>query len=210
MGPFERHVREAIELNRLRAPLYADASAGVSLRISQRLIRRERLLLPVARWFDRRARRYHDAGIPLMEELFVPMAGAPAFVARAPTVSASLAPPDPRRLRRALRSAVRAGGLVAAARGIEAELQTLAADPGCWCMLRHLLESAHRVASLAGPHTDRALRSGLPSPLWIHRLLFHLHLAALGSATDLDSLALPLQREGIPILCRDLPPIGPS
>src|SRR5215207_3680309 len=79
VGPFEHHLREAIALNRERAPRYAALSDGASRPISRGLIAAEYLLLPVARWFDRRAASYHRAGIPLLEDLFVPMALTPAF-----------------------------------------------------------------------------------------------------------------------------------
>jgi hypothetical protein len=207
MGGFERHIREAIELNRRRAPLYAEASAGVSLAISRSLIRRERMLLPFARWLDGRAEGYRRAGIPIMDELFVSMSGAPSFLARTPPSLPTRDPTDIRGMVRALRRAARDGGLPGALPLLDAELVRLTADAGCWCMLRHLLESARRVASCSAPHAERARQAGLPSPLWIHRLLFRLHLLGLPGAAALDLRALPLQRAGIPILCRDLPPI---
>jgi hypothetical protein len=208
VGPFERHIREAIELNRRRAPLYAEASAGVSLRISRSLIRSERLLLPLARWLDARAEKYHRAGVPIMQDFFVPMSSAPPFAARAAPPRPTIAPPDARALRRSLGRIARHRGLAAAAAAIEQEVDRLAADPACWCMLRHLLESAHRVAVCAAPHADQARQAELPSPLWIHRFLLRLHLLGLPAAGKLDARALPLQLEGIPILSRDLPPIA--
>lgn len=209
VGPFERHIREAIELNRRRAPGYAEASAGVSLRISNSLVRREQILLPFARWLDRRGRRYARAGVPILEELFVSMDGAPPFSSHVAPMPPEVVPPAPRHLARRLRRARAQAGFPAAADLLERELEGLAADPGYWCMLRHMLESALRISTLAESHEARARRAGLPSPLWIHRLLFRLHLAALPGAARLDARALPLQRQGIPILSRDLPPIPP-
>lgn len=203
----EQHLRDAIELNRQRAPLYAEASGGESLRITRKLIRQERLLLPVARWFDSRARRYQRAGIDVMGDIFLPMSRAPCFLVQSAPSPPTIDPPAPGRLRRVLRQTVRKCGFIAAATTIDAELKRLAADPDYWCMIRHLLESARRVAVLAPSHAERARHAGLPSPLRIHRLLFQLHLLGLKRASDLDALALPLQRRGVPILSRDLPPI---
>ncbi len=206
-GAFERHLREAIELNRRRAPLYAAASAGASLGLSRRLIRWEIALLPFARWLDGRAERYRRGNIGLLDDLFVPMSDVLPFLARGDSSIPSLPPPNPRAVARPLRRAVRERGLPAAIPLIDAELERLANDPGCWCMLRHLLESARRVSYYSTSHAERARQAGLPSPGWMHRLLFRLHLLGLPPATRLDIRALALQREGIPILCRDLPPI---
>ena len=56
MSAFERHLREAIALNRERAPKYAAISGGATRPISRALISAELALLPVARWFDAAAR----------------------------------------------------------------------------------------------------------------------------------------------------------
>lgn len=206
-GPFERHIREAIELNRRRAPLYADASAGVSLSLSRSLIRRERMLLPLARWLDRRDARYAAAGVPVLDDLFVSMQGAPPFLPRVPVVPARTTPAPGRALAAQLRGAWGAGGFVAAAGALERELARLSADPAYWCMRRHMLESALRLCLAEPRHVAAARAAGLPSPEWMHRLLLRLHLAGLPAAARLDARALPLQARGIPILCRDLPSI---
>lgn len=208
-GAFERHIREAIELNRRRAPLYAEASTGVSLPLSRTLIRRERLLLPLARWIDRRGERYRRAGIPLIDDLFVSMGDAAPFLPSVPVEPPRGPPPDPRIIAGRLRQAFRDGGFSSAADVLDRELNRLAADTAYWCMSRHMLESARRICCVGPEHVERALSVGLPSPEPIHRLLFRLHLAGLSSARRLDARAYPLQRRGIPILCRDLPPIPP-
>jgi len=76
-GVFEGHLREAIALNRARAPVYARLSQGRSRVVSEALILAERATLPLARWYDTRARPYHDAGVPLMPSMFVSMEGLP-------------------------------------------------------------------------------------------------------------------------------------
>ena len=207
-GPFERHIREAIELNRRRMPWYAEVSAGVSLSLSRSLIRRERVLLPFARWLDRRDARYADAGVPVLEELFVSMRGAPEFLPRAPVVPARTMPAPARALTAELRGAWRRGGFAAAAGALDRELEGLSADPGYWCMRRHMLESALRLCHAEPRHVAAARAAGLPSPAWMHRLLLRLHLAGLPAAARLDAKAYPLQAQGIPILCRDLPGIA--
>lgn len=209
MAGFERHIREAIELNRRRAPLYAAASQGASRPISRGLVRAERVLLPFARWLDRRALRYDRAGTPILDDLFVSMSTVPEFSARVPAYPPPRLSPDLRALRRSLRGRVSGIPDAEVTAALQREIDRLAAEPHYWCMLRHLLESLRRIAAFAPHHEAEARAAGLPSPLWIHRLLFRGHIAVLGAALRLDRRALPLQQRGIPILCRDLPPIPP-
>ena len=206
-GPFEAHLRDAIALNRERAPRYAALSRGASRSISRALIAAEWLLLPLARWFDRRAAPYERAGIPLMQDCFVPMSGAPPLADSRPWPAVVRpAPATPALIRRRIRSAFRIGSFPAAADAIEAELRVLEAAPGN-AMLRHLLESARRIAAVAPGHVKSATLQGMPSPAPLLTRLLLLHLIGLNAATLLDRRAHLLQRQGIPILAQDLPPI---
>lgn len=219
-GPFERHLRDAIALNRERAPRYAELSGGASRAISRALIAAELVLLPVARWFDRRAEPYHRAGIPLLEELFVPMADAPAFGAPlggplggplgAPSAAAPASGarrPRVREIRARVRVARRERGFAGAADALDDALAGLSAWPATECLVRHLLESARRLARLAPGHIEMSRDRGLASPESLLTLLFRLHLAGLGGAAMLDARARPLQASGIPVLANDLPRI---
>lgn len=210
-GPFQRHLREAIEVNRARAPAYAALSGGASLPISRALVRSERLLLPVAWWLDRRAEPYHRAGVPLLEDLFVGMDAIPDLpcAPSAPGTPPPAAPPLGA-IRRRIARAFGGGGLAGARPVLEEEVARLAAAPGFDCMLRHLLESALRLCSRAPLHVRDAGERALRSPEGIVRTLFRLHLRGLGPAARLDARARPLQARGIPILCRDVPPIPPD
>ena len=198
---------DAIALNEARAPLYSSLSNGASLAISRRLILTERALLPVARWFDRRARRWERAGIPILEEIFVPMETAPVFAGRGKELRGpGNAPLDGSVRQRVLRR-YRDAGFEGAALALREAIDVLNTEPGVDCLVRHLLESAHRLALLAPGHIRAAREGGLASPRWLLSLLLRLHLWGLGRARQLDAAARPLQARGIPILAQDLPPI---
>lgn len=209
VGPFEGHLREAIALNLERAPRYATLSNGASRSISRDLVAAERLLLPVARWFDRRAEPWHEAGIPLLEALFVSMELAPPFGAVPPSSDAGTTRPaaSPRVIRRRVGRGWRAGAFPGAASALAGELAELSVAPGRDCMVRHLLESAHRLATLAPAHVALSLERGLPSPAPLLARLFRMHLWGLPAAASLDRRARPLQARGITILAADLPSI---
>ena len=76
-------------------------------------------------------------------------------------------------------------------------------------MLRHLVESALRVANVAEHHAALAEAAGLPSPRRLLSLLLQMHLWGFSFAARLDDEAAPLQAAGLPILCQDVPAITP-
>ncbi|HEX6368882.1 MAG TPA: hypothetical protein VF006_08115 [Longimicrobium sp.] len=207
----ERHMRDAAKLNRERMPLYAALTEGRSRGISRRLIWAERLSIPVAWYVDRRARPFQRAGIPVVCDDFVPMAETPAFRERIdhPPPLSAFAPSDARRIRRAITRARRDGGFPAVSAAVEHELARLEGTPGFHCMVRHLLESALRIANQAPLYEARARELGLRSPAGVSRMMLDLHLTALAEAAALDRRAAPLQARGIPIVCQDVPPIAP-
>ncbi len=75
------------------------------------------------------------------------------------------------------------------------------------CMLRHMLESIRRIARLSPRHHMRALDFGLRSPIVLSDDLIKAHLKWLVEAVELDRMAAPLHRLGIPIICNDVPTI---
>jgi hypothetical protein len=209
----ERHLREAAAINKERMPLYDALTGGRSRGISRRLIWTERLGIPVAWYVDWRARELQRAGIPIVCDDFVPMAHTPVFRERAagpPPPLSAFVPADARRIRRAVERARRGGGWTAASEALSAELARLETVPGYHCMLRHLLESALRISNQAPRYAAQARALGLDaSPEGLSRTLLDLHLSLLGDAVKLDRRAAPLQAEGIPIICQDVPPIPP-
>ncbi|MGH7636344.1 MAG: hypothetical protein ACREOK_01730 [Gemmatimonadaceae bacterium] len=206
-GPFEAHLLEAIALNRQRAPGYAERSSGASRSISRMLIGAERLLVPVARWYDRRARPYHRNGVPLLDALFVSMSTAPRDEPLAPDDALLDVPaPDVSSVRRRVWTAFRHESFAGAA-SILASERRLLTNHQVNCMVRHLLESAHRLTLLAPVSLAASRARGLPSPERLLASLLRLHLLGLGRAAALDRRARPLQAKGIGILTNDLPAV---
>ena len=106
-----------------------------------------------------------------------------------------------------MRDAYRDSEFPGAATALERELAELDAADMSHCLVRHLLESAHRLASLAPEQVRLAIERGLPSPAPLLARLLRLHLLGLRTAAALDWRAHPLQSKGIAILAQDLPPI---
>ena len=151
------------------------------------------------------------ATAPLLKDLFAPMSSAAVFVPVGVPASAMRAPPrlHPALIRRRVRVAYRARGFEGAADVLETELAARSGDRGTDCLVRHLLESAYRLAGLAPEHIRLAQARGLASPRRLLSILLSLHLWGLRPASALDTRARPLQARGIRILAQDLPPISP-
>ena len=211
-GCMELHLREALALNKARMPLYSELTGGRSRGISRRLIWSERLALPAAWYIDRLARRYQAQGIAVVCDDFEPMDRTPAFRARIenPPPLSSFTPADARRIKRAVQRAQSSGGFAAASAALHEEIEALGETPAFNCMTRHLLESALRISNGARRYAADAQARGVASPVRLSRALLTLHLYTLGEAARLDRRAAPIQAEGIPIICQDVPPIPPE
>ena len=70
-----------------------------------------------------------------------------------------------------------------------------------------MLESLRRISNLAPIQQERAQQVGLEGALALSE--DKLHFLSLTAATKLDEQAAPIQSEGVPIVCRDVPSIPP-
>lgn len=210
-GCFTEHIDDAVALNEARAPFYSKQSQGRSDAISEALIRAEKRVRPYSRWLDRKARAFQREGIGIVCEEFVSMELVPQAVPRAATPTLSLADFnsfDTRDFARNIRRAYKSDGFGAIRVIANLAIEELGHEPNFHCMVRHTIESLDRVAWLApvhmqeasDPHTQRKLRS-------LSWQLIEAHLLAMPTAARLDELAAPVQSDGLPILCNDLPPI---
>ena len=72
---FYLHLKEAIALNTKRKRTYALLTNNQSIPVSRKLIYSEKMLLPVARYFDWQGKQYNEKGIPIISHDFVSMSG---------------------------------------------------------------------------------------------------------------------------------------
>lgn len=202
-----RHIREAIELNTERKPLYSHITDSKSQKISRKLILREKIALR-ASWLliDRDAKFYNDNGIPIICNDLVEMSETPPFSPKGPTL-------DPKtykkysahKIKTRFKKLLRSRDFFGLHKAASKEISKLPA--GYNCMVRHILESIARSALLAPEYQKTALAQGLPDPLFLSVRFIRLTIDQLDYASDLDHLAMPMQTQGIPIICQDVPPI---
>lgn len=212
-GGFVQHLREAIALNEARRAGYAARTGGVSRRVSDRLLRGERLTIPLAWLIDRWAARYNRDGVGIVRDDFVPMAGAaPADAPPRHRGRASTAQLD--EVRRLLGAYRRRVGRALPARDYEGlardtattldAVEALEERWGChFAMTRHLLEQV-------GYAAVRAIEHARASGGRTHRLtsaFVRLLARPLGAGVELDAAAQRAHERGVGLLVNDLPPI---
>ena len=208
---YKAHVAQAMRMNWERAPLYAAATEGRSRWVSYRLIAAEAVTYVSAAVLELLAEPAWEQGIPVLCAEFVSMATTPAFIAR---INGELPAQDAFQtidvdaVKSRVNAAHDTSGYAAAHQALSLEIERVAGVPHHHCMLRHLLESAARSAYLAPQFARRAKGHDFTvSPELLARVNFKMHLAGLGLADALDVAAAPLQSDGVPILCQDVPPI---
>jgi hypothetical protein len=206
---FLTHMEEAIAINEERKPLYAALTDDESLKVSNALIRNERLARPVAVVFDMRARSFQAAGIDIICDEFVSMELTPAFEAQSDVPSAAFEKTSGYGLAWRLSTTFMRNGYAGLTSAVEEELAALAPTPEYHCMVRHILESILRAANLAPLHVREAELLGMDSPAAISRDFIAAQIATIPAAAGIDEDAAPIQARGIPIVCQDVPPIPP-
>lgn len=212
---FKAHLTEARDLNQKRRPLYARASQGRSQSVSKALIQMEEQMLffsSLLMNFDRMSRPYLEKGISITCDAYVPMSKTPKFLFQDPR--GPLSPAEREAAPRA-KEVIKMKRLEAAfdqsldlfARELDWQIHQLEKEPRLNCLSRHFLESMARIARLAPLHETAAKKAGLESPTFIHRRMIRGHLLFMKTAISIDEEAKALQVEGLPIICRDVPPI---
>ncbi|MFK7825927.1 MAG: hypothetical protein AB8G05_17370 [Oligoflexales bacterium] len=203
---FTKHLREAIDLNKDRRELYAQQSGGTSRKVSNTLIWFERLTWVSAKWFDWRAKLWQEQGVPLMCSEFVSMA-------LSPSLSDSLVPHgDPKQ-------SLDTYGLISSLNAnlsnsysellntVILAIREIESEPHYHCMQRHLLESIGRSAKLAPVYEKMSLEKGIKAPTFLIKKFLRLQIWGIKLGKYLDSMAQPLQKQGLGIICDDVPRI---
>ena len=157
--------------------------------------------------FDAAARKYQQAGIPTISEHLVPMEEVPDIrlyqrpfpVLQSRYQSRSEYEFDDEEL----------ADFESAANVLEHEIERLSIEPRFNCMLRHVLESALRLATHAPIYIDMARMKGLSSPEKMLWKMLRSHFWVMDDVMEIDRLSAPLHARGIPIVCSDVPPVLP-
>ncbi len=213
-GGFAEHILEAMRSNWKRMNGYAQLSNGKSRFLSLAWIALGALTLPIAWYFDRKAKIFQNAGIPVMEMDFISMSLSPEFSTELlPVLDTSVGYPKAnwKGWEKRIYELSKASQFKRLHQETEIWIAQINEVPRFHVLLRHLLESVARSAYLAPQYEALALRHQIKkSPVGLSRALLYFLAKGLRTATWLDAWAEPLQRRGIQILIRDIPPVEMS
>ncbi|WP_299456234.1 hypothetical protein [uncultured Microscilla sp.] len=210
---FYIHIKEAIEINQRRKKIYAQQTQRQSVGVSNWLIMSEKTSLPIAHYFDWRARKFNQAGIGVVASDFVPMdailppetpplylqQASPAYLHEVTRLTQAFA--------QKLKATLKTYNFEAACAATEDALQQLAQiehhAQAHFAMLKHLLESIG-YASVNAPQYAQ-LSNGATSKLSCQ--LIRIQAKGLSLALRIDSRAQKIHQLGTGIIVNDVPPI---
>ncbi len=203
---FSDHIRESISVNSLRKPIYSKFTNGRSDKIFTELILGERLTLPVAMFYDFRAQSFQKKGTPLFCKEFKSMNKTPTFrTDHFVPLTYKYSPFDYKTVRHDILKAISIKDMEAIKLITLEAIDELKNAPDYHCMTRHFLESIYRFAYFLPKQIESARDHQLSSPLGISFEVMKLHAISLNTLAHIDDLSAPIQAEGIPILCSELP-----
>lgn len=203
---FRAHILESLEINKERKSVYSQLTNSRSDKIFHFLIGSEYVSLGPAAYYDLRARKFQNRGMSLFGHEFMSMNRVSEF------------DPENRVIPPAARKAFNWKqhkeilGLAIQKRDddqlkIEAAnaLKELFQQPHYHCMTRHIIESIYRFAYFLPLREEEAKLLGILSPAGLIWDVIRLHLLGMQGSYQIDEWCGPIQHEGIPILCSELP-----
>ncbi len=199
---FSNHIQQALQINSKRKKLYHKLSHGQSDLIYTELMTMERLTLKLARWIDQRAEVYHNHGMNLFCSEFLPMQEKDLDTSIPENPGREF---DWKKYQRPLTRALKANHFDEVRRLSLDALVELKDGPQFHCLSRHFFESIYRFAYFAPKRMTEAKALHLKSPKKMLKQIIQGHILGLWFVNHIDKKAMPLQMQGIPMLCHELP-----
>lgn len=202
---FEQHLRESIEINRIMRDFYLQNGQEDVRKVYRLLIGGEHFSLLTAKFYDQKAKSYHKQGMDLLCQEYVPMR------LKLPTIGQSLEEDyqefNWKKHKKLIASAIKNKNAPNVRKATLAALIELKKQPDYHCFTRHMLESIYRFAYFADVREQQSQKMGIKSPKKMLFQIMNLHNISLWFADEIDELAAPIQKNGYPILCNELPNI---
>jgi hypothetical protein len=203
---FREHIQESIVLNKKRKIEYAALSEGQSDKIFTHLIAMEHLTLPIAMYYDMKAKPYKKKGLDLFCHEFMSMKkneGMNPEIKTAPSYAfPALSLED---FKRDIKRAIKGKDDQLVLKISMKLLEEMKSYPAFHCMSRHMIESIYRFAYFVDIREKESADLGIDSPKDLLFNVMNTHLLAIDDSLKIDQWARPLQEKGIAILCSELP-----
>lgn len=210
---FYLHLKEAIQINQQRKPWYRQQTQGKSAAVSRLLIMSEKMSLPIALYFDWRARKLNQQGIAVVAQDFVPMDDIlppdtpPLYIQQANPAHIKVAQKLVKDFNRQVKTALKNydfGAACAATKDVLQQVEQLEHHAQAhFAMLKHLLESVGFAAVNAIEYTQQSQGASRK----LSSQLVSIQLTGLPIAVKVDARAQKIHQLGVGIVVNDVPPI---
>lgn len=208
--PIRKHLIDATKLNHERIFEYAKLTNFKSYRLSRELILMEELALIYTIPLDLKAKKYIENGINIFQDDLVDMQETPSFLPNFennnyPTERISL---EMDSLRKKWLKNIKEDQLdIVYADALylldHAELSHLNQN----CLSRHFVESIARSILNLPHYRQKSKVLGLEDPTELAVKFLKVQINSLNWAYSLDKRAFPIQKNNVPLFCRDVPAI---
>jgi len=210
---FRSHFIEATEINTITKRYYAERTEGKSLTVSRILIYSEKLLYPVAWYFDWRAKKYNSKGIGVIANDFVSLQNIQPVDAK-PLYTNRLTIKDIRELfvlmfslRRRVRVLLRDYNFIAVNQVVTEYIQLLSykekTDSVHITMLKHILESV----AFAAKNAIEYSKVGDRGVMRLASCFIKTQMLGTIMSPLIDRTANKIHVLGVGIIVNDIPPI---
>ena len=210
---FYFHLKEAIEVNSERSRYYASQTDDRSRYLSLYLVSMERLILPLAWYYDTKAKKFNEQGIGIIKDDFVSMQNVSTMQAK-PIYGATLTQEAFKNLKirtnkylKSVKQHNKKSDFASVAKETHSFIKKLQVEEKKlevhFAMSIHILESVCFFAQNSVIYVQQS--EGKTSSL--SRSFITFQLLGLGSALYLDRWAQGFHREGVGIILNDMPAI---
>ncbi len=202
---FTHHIQESIKINQESSTFYRALTGGESDKVLKKLITGEKASLKIAKSFDKKVQTYHQHGIDLLCQEFKEMIPFEPSL-KDPRVQHV----DPLSLKyfsfyKKINNAIKTKDENIIRTEALKVLIELHQSPPYHCFTRHIIESIYRFAYYVPIRKKQSEDKNLKDPTKILIQVMKLQLLVLPFAQYVDKLSAPIQKQGIPILCNELP-----
>lgn len=202
-GYFTDHVKESIAINRERKLIYRKLTDGKSDKAFNKLIHIEKLMIPFAAYYDRRASWFQKRGVEIYKDDFVSMV-VPEIVPGSP-LAEDIVPLPWKDYRRDLKALIAKRDLEGVKNKTLSIVEEMKSQKSYHCLNRHLVESIYRIAWFMPARVKEAQEKKIKSPENLLWDTMKFHLIGFSRFAEIDLAAAPVQKEGIPLICSELP-----
>ena len=203
---FQEHIQESIAINKERKREYSLITDGASDKIFTHLIAMEHLTIPVAFYYDQKAKPFQKKGLDLFCHEFMSMNKVSTFNPDKRVIPTHDFPElSLSQYKKDIKKTLEEDDIERLKALSLSELDKLSKYPQYYCMTRHIIESIYRFAFFIDIREREASALKIESPKDLMKKVIKTHLLGVDDSLKIDRWSQPIQEKGVSLLCSELP-----